>query len=187
MSACWHERGNVDAHFHPSISAGPLTAHDLDDVDFSSDFDVIERVTDADVHAPARPHACVPSPASSAPVLASSQLPDSRSISQRMLRLLQRHRGKKGHAAAALRSPLAAGAIEQSADDAMEDSEEDFAAQMDGISGSSGEDEGEGNWSFSLAGSKKASKSRDPPQKKVRPIRKSAYEDPDIIVVTSSP
>ena len=122
MSACWHERGNVDAHFHPSISAGPLTAHDLDDVDFSSDFDVIERVTDADVHAPARPHACVPSPASSAPVLASSQLPDSRSISQRMLRLLQRHRGKKGHAAAALRSPLAAGAIEQSADDAMEDS-----------------------------------------------------------------
>lgn len=73
-------------------------------------------------------------------------------------------------------------------DDAMEDSEEDFAAQMDGISGSSGEDEGEGNWSFSLAGSKKASKSRDPPQKKVRPIRKkSAYEDPDIIVVTSSP
>lgn len=69
-----------------------------------------------------------------------------------------------------------------------EDSEEDFAAQMDGVSGSSGEDEGEGNWSFSLAGSKKASKSQDPPQKKVRPIRKKlAYEDPDIIVVTSSP
>ncbi|CAI5740062.1 unnamed protein product [Hyaloperonospora brassicae] len=122
MSAYWHERGNVDAHFHPSVSAGPLTAHDLDDVDFSSDFDVIERVTDADIHAPERPCASVPSSVSSAPVPASPQLPGSRSISQRMLRLLQRHRGKKGHAAAALRSPLAAGAIEQSADDAMEES-----------------------------------------------------------------
>uniref|UniRef100_M4C4I4 Uncharacterized protein n=1 Tax=Hyaloperonospora arabidopsidis (strain Emoy2) TaxID=559515 RepID=M4C4I4_HYAAE len=124
MSAYWHE-GTADPleHFQPSISAGPLDASDLDDVDFSSEFDVVERVTDAGIYEPEpSPVFTVYSPPAASPFPAPSKVPESRTISQRMLHLLQRHRGKKSRAAAASLSPLPLGALERSVEESVLDS-----------------------------------------------------------------
>ncbi|CAH0494028.1 unnamed protein product [Peronospora farinosa] len=95
MSAYLNGYDSEHMLFHQPIATGPLTVEDLDDDDCFSDFDAVERDIDAEIEA--RQHE---KPRVAARVSPPSPSSSPRTISQRMLQVLQQNRTRSRAAAA---------------------------------------------------------------------------------------